>query len=505
MSTCQAVYTFLSALGTRTPPGGWPTGEVEELTRLGLVSFLDATQYAALAEEVQGLESARGAIERDGAERVRRAGVADRDLRRTHSLLFHFRTSATQRSEQAQMASDQAALRAEEEVLRADEERFARLVAQKSLFEALIPVAGGYLALTTAGSVAVRDLSVRLYRAADTEFPMYWAQAQAIERELTTLAESAGKLVATLTGALPGVDRSYLWAVAIGMAKRGGDPNLRAAAFRDALAQIRALGSNEENRLMAAEILSLRERPLDESLTELARLDAAVRGAAVPREASLGVAAILLLGQRQDGSFATANLRPFLGITGSYESAALLAVVNEPLTDLSAKFVAARALFSSWGFSPSEDMELSAAFLTASELPLEGVGPKLAIISQGLAHYLQYPLAAASILTSIPVMEANETLRLLESAYEILGRRTGPLPPSELICLAVRLIHGVRVDSVNALDPTAAAAAPSVVHGPFVGPIVVPLIVAHAYYYSTFSGIGGAHPGHAHSFGGFTG
>ena len=504
MSRASEVLGFLDALAEGKTLPELPPAEVAHLRALGLVSFLDASEYAALGEEIRGIESARAAIERDGAERSRLAGVATEEFRATHSLLFHFHSAARRQDEEARAATDRAALQAEETALRADEERYAQLLARQSLYQALQPGAGGYLAITAAGSVALRDLTVRVYRVGPEEFSTYWSEAQQIDQELNAVADAAGALVTSLAGQLPGVDRSYLWAVAIGMAKRGGDPAARAATFEEAYRALRPLGGNEENRLMAAEILTVRERAPADSLPDLQALEAAVRSAGVPPEASLGVAAVLLLGQRQDGTFATANLPLFLKATPSYESAALLAVVNEPFADLASKFQAARAMFAGWGFAPSEDVALSAAYLTTSELPLEGVGPKLAIIVRGLAHYLQYPLAAAAILTSIPVMEANETLRLLESAYEQLGRRTGPLPPSELVCLAVRLIHGVRVTSVTALDPTAAAA-PRVGYGPMVHPILVPLMVTQMFYYATFSGIGGAHPGHVHSFGGFTG
>jgi hypothetical protein len=108
-------------------------------------------------------------------------------------------------------------------------------------------------------------------------------------------------------------------------------------------------------------------------------------------------------------------------------------------------------------------------------------------------------------------MEANETLSLLERAYELLGQRTGPMSQAELICLAVRLIHGIRVRSVDELDATARAA-PAAATGAArayypVGPrwFFVPLIVTHGAYYSTFSGFGGPHPGHVHAVGGFAG
>jgi hypothetical protein len=124
-----------------------------------------------------------------------------------------------------------------------------------------------------------------------------------------------------------------------------------------------------------------------------------------------------------------------------------------------------------------------------------------------MSTYLQYPLVASAILASIPVLEANDTLNLLEQAYGIIGRSAGGLSQAELICLAVRMIHGIRTETITGVDTTATvvpAAASYYAYGPRF--FFVPIIIAHGAYYSTYSGFGGAHPGHAHFVGGgFTG
>jgi hypothetical protein len=60
---------------------------------------------------------------------------------------------------------------------------------------------------------------------------------------------------------------------------------------------------------------------------------------------------------------------------------------------------------------------------------------------------------------------------------------------------------------VSGLDATAAAARAPVgftyMRGP--GFFFVPIIVMHGSYYSTYGSFGGAHPGHAHGFGGSVG
>jgi hypothetical protein len=91
----------------------------------------------------------------------------------------------------------------------------------------------------------------------------------------------------------------------------------------------------------------------------------------------------------------------------------------------------------------------------------------------------------------------------------LLGSFATGLERSELISLAVRMIHGIRNELVKKLDPTATITktpvqftyAPSNVFFMY----RAPLIIAYTSYYSTFSGIGGVHPAHVHGLGGFTG
>lgn len=505
MSNCRDTLAFLDSVRTRNVTATFPATDFASLQQLGLVQFLSTDAIAALNKEVEGLATIRDAILRDGAEHARLAAEVQHESQRTRSILFHFESRQRQDSDRAQESQAVSQLQATDADMQAQEQTFAQLSAKRSLLDGMSGYSGGYVALTGLGAMALRDLGVALYRAQDDEFAAYWTQAQAVNRELDDLANQSAGYMSGLTGSLSSVDRSYLWAIAIGLAKSTGNPQTKVPTFLSAYQALRPLAGNEENLLMSAEILSASDQPIDANVQLLRGLDSRVRSLGVPKESSLGIASILLLGRRQDGTFADANLQQTLRLTQSYESAALLAVVNKPLDELAAKFTATRQIFRGWGYELSEDLELSSAYLTVSDLPIEGVGTKLAIIARGLGAYLQYPLVGASILASIPVLEANETLSVLEKAYETLGRRTGPLAQSELICLSIRLLHGIQVATVSELDATAVArATPGPVGGYYGGPrfYFVPLIVAHGYYFGTYSGIGGFHPGHVHGFGG---
>jgi hypothetical protein len=507
VATCKDVYGFLDGVRQRTPTATLADADLTTLTQLNIVSVLTADQYRALTQEVSSLASAQQQVVAEQDIRNRLASAVQQEAKRTHSILFHFEGRAAQQAEQQREAQDEQALRAATDDLTARTQAFDQLLAKRSLLETVSPLGDRYVGLTSFGTLQVRDLGVRLYRYSDTPFADYWQQVQGIRAELVGTAGRGAQYVAALTGPLGPVDRSYLWSIALGLAKQGADIPAGVSTFVNAYSALGPLAHNTENRLLAAEVLTALPRPVSDVVGTLTQVEHAVRQAGVPNASSLGVASLILLGQRADGTLAIENLRAFLRITRSFESAALLAILNRSFDELSAKFGTLRQMFFGWGYGESEDVELASAYLTLSELPIEGISTKLAIIARGMNAYLQYPLVAASILAAVPVLEANETLNVLEEAYEIVGARAMPMPTPELICLAVRMVHGIRNELVGSLDATAAAA-PAAAGGyayatgpPFF--YFVPVAVAHAFYYSTFSGIGGVHPGHAHFAGGF--
>jgi hypothetical protein len=118
-------------------------------------------------------------------------------------------------------------------------------------------------------------------------------------------------------------------------------------------------------------------------------------------------------------------------------------------------------------------------------------------------------LVAAAILASIPVFEAHEVLDLTEKAVTLLSGYVAGSERSELVALAVRMIHGVRNELVKEIDPTAKITETPVqftyASHPGLFYWYSPVIIAHSSYHSTFSGMGGFHPAHSHGIGGFAG
>lgn len=503
MTNCGVIAKYLGEIRDQNVTTQVPEGDLTLLQQQNLILIFSSDQVQQLSQEVQRLEQARATIAQESGQRSQAANQVGVDTRRTHSILFHLEGADHQHSQLERLQQEQQALRSLDTDLAQRQQDFAQLLIKRAQLASLTPYGERQVALTTSGRVALRDLTVRLYRVSDQEFSAYWAQSQKIDTELLGIANQGALYERALAGSLKEVDPSYLWAVSIGMAKAPGSPQVRLEAFLSAYNALAPYSSNVENLLMATEILAMLPRPPAESVLLVTQLRDAVKQSKVPDEAALGVATILLLGQRADGTLPLPALRDYLPITPSYEAAAMMAIVNRPEAEVVQRFRTVKSLFQSWGHSQSEDTELSSAYLAISELPLETVGPKMAIISHGLSGYLQYPLVGSAILASIPVLEANETLNLLEKAYEILGQRTGPLSQAEGICLAIRMVHGIDVRTVDELDSTQAVAqTPGFTYGTTAARLWVPVYIAHGFYYSTWSGIGGPHPGHVHTWGG---
>ncbi len=502
MANCRDVSAFLDQVRARSVTAVAPPALTDRLVALDYVRILSADQVQQLQSDVDGLAASQAAIQQEAAQRAALAGELTRDVARDHSILFHLHGQATQAQELQAEADARAQLDRTNADLSQKEQAFNELLGKRALLDSLTPYGSGSIGLTVPGAVAQRDLVVRLYRYGDTDFDTYVAQTQHIDQELANLGAGAAAYAPGLAGGIPGGDPAYLWAIAIGLAKSQPSPQAGLAKFLQGYAATAPLSQNVENRLMASEILAALPQPPGDAVATLEQLLPAVRKIGVPAPSALGVAAVVLFGRRADGTFATDNVQQFLQLTRSYESAALLGITNVPVDTLAAKFRSLRTLFGSWGYQPSEDTELASAYLAVSEYAPEQVSSKLAILAKGLLAYLQYPLVAAAILTAVADLEANETLNLVEKAYGIIGRRAVGLSQGELICLAVRMVHGIRNELVGTLDATAAAAtAPAgAVRSGFYGPrfFFVPIVIAHGGYFSTYSGVGGVHPGHVH-------
>jgi hypothetical protein len=516
---CSEVRAFLSQVAGNSVSMQIQPVDLDFLSTRGYVSVMQKDEYDRAVAEVSDVAKANEELQKEITERWQAENALREEERKTHSIFFYLEGKEKKEAElqrlenQKQVASKEAA-----DVVEADS-KVRELIQKKSIIDRMTKCNGVYLSLTGAGVILLNNLNVRNYRVSDSQFLDFIEESRETADELWSIAERGSFYMTNLRDDYPNVDISQLWSISIGVGKLQGDPDQICQRFFLALDVLQNFKSTVENKMMAAEIMTSfttypsqsPNSPDLQSLSEsLASLDDELRRHAhVPSELSAGVAAIMMFGRRYDGTYPTDRFAQFSSMTYSYESAAILSANNIPSDQLAGKFQSYRALFNSLGYETSEDTELASAYLSISDFGPEDVKTKMTIILSALRNYLEYPLVAAAILTSIQTLEANETLDLMEKAYSVLASFALSLERSELVSLSVRMIHGIRNELVKELDSTA-----KIMNTPVQFTYVpsniffifrAPVIIAHSSYYSTFSGIGGAHPAHVHGVGGFSG
>lgn len=513
---CSVVRTFFSQIAGKSVSMQIPEANINFLTTNGYISVMQKEQYDQASAEISNLAKVNEELAREEAEERSARALLEEDERKTHSIFFHFKSEENQKAELERAETQRNVVSKEEADVVEKESKIRELLQKKSMIDRMVPYDGRYVSLTGLGVITLNDLNVRNYRVSETEFSDFIQERISTFSELRTIAHKGGYYVSVLNNEFPGTELSELWSVSIGLGKLQGDPNQISERFLLALDMLQEFKSNLENKLMAAEIMTASKvnpsqvpansdiQSLAESLKSLE--DKARRDAHVPKELSVGVAATILFARRYDGTFPIDKLVEFSKMTLSSESAAILSVLDVPVDQISNKFMQFRSLFGSWGYGESEDTDLASAYLSISDFTRDEVKDKMNIILDALKNYLEYPLVATAILTSVPTLEANETLDLMEKASTLLGNYAPSLERSELISLSVRMIHGIKNELVKALDPTAKITL-TPIQFTYVPSIVffryrTPLILAHSYYHSTFSALGGAHPAHVHGFGG---
>ncbi len=529
---CGAVRTFLSQVNDRAQPiAPIPAGDLEFLSANGYVLKATKEDYDNGVSDVARLSQAVAALGVERTEEAQAHAAVAEDERREHSFLFHFEGEEEKEELRQKIQSDTAVLTREEAELSEMEANVNRLIQEKSTMDRMVGYDGGYLSLTGLGTLVLNDLNVRNYRLADQQFPDFLTEFKTTYAELRSIADKASSYMNSFRAQTPGIlaevfsegfdddelqddgkagEPSQLWGTAIGMAKLQGDTNQIRDRFLQALACLDGFRSTAPNKLMAAEIMTSMGGQDVRALEDVLRdLDKQVRKEDVPDELSAGIAATMMAGRKYDGTYPLDRFAQFNQLTRSYEAASILAVMNVPYDALTAKFNGFRLLLNSWGYMLSEDTEIASAFLAIGELGVDEVDAKLKYIVEQLKNYLEYPLVAAAILASIPVFEAHEVLDLMEKSVTLLAGYAAGLERSELVALAVRMVHGVRNEIVKEIDPTAKMTpTPVQFTYPTLPGVFIwyrPVIIAHAAYHSTFSGMGGFHPAHSHGVGGFAG
>ena len=327
-----------------------------------------------------------------------------------------------------------------------------------------------------------------------------------------------------------GTARTELWPIAIGLAKLEGDTEEIKSRFIQAYNSLKNFEqANVDRKLMAAEIMTASGIDNLYSLEEpLATLEKRLRDEYnVPEKIAIGVSATLLYGRNTSETYPVDRFAEFLKSTSSYESAAMLAISTEATDVLTQRFNAFKLVFVDvWGSNRTEDTDLAASYLACSGLDANEIKPRLAALADMLKSDLEYPLVPASILASMTSYDPKEAIDLTEKAVSYLQPYARGLTRSELISLAVRVVHGAKNEPNQTTDPTSSETLTPVQFtnkpmqpaygtqgfygGSYIGPRPVPywyywMIVMHNSHCSHYGNIGGTHPSHVHAVGGFFG
>jgi hypothetical protein len=516
---CNDVRAFFYEVANRSVTTKIPQSDLDFFITSEYITLMKMEEYDQAMAEVAGLTQLNEEIQKDSVEK-RNAEAALREYeKKTHSIMFHLEGREKKEADLAREKDEESVVLKVRANLSAEESKLTELIQKKSRMDRMVPYNGYYLSLTGLGVITLNDLNVQNYRVSDWEFSAFVAGTQEMFGELRAIAERGSFFVSTFRTEVPTEEQSQLWNASIGLAKLQYDQNQVAQRYIQALDIIRHSHSTLENKLMAAEIMTAfrmdlsqpsGSADLQELSTTITEIDEELRKKAkVPEELSIAIAAMMIFRKRYDGTYPIDTFVEFSKITSSCDAAAILAVMNEPLDQLTEKFRAYRGLLGSWGYDLSEDSELASAYLSVSELAPEDVRTKITILIDALRNYLEYPLVAAAILASIPTLEANETLNWMEKASKLLSYFAPGLERSELVCLSVMMIHGIQNELVKKLDSTATIMnTPSQLTYPPSAIFFIyraPLIIAHSSYHSTFSRIEGFHPAHVHGVGGFMG
>ena len=528
---CSAALAFLSQLYNReeiTAASILPV-DLDYLCSNGYVLRTTKDEYDKDVASLEKLSGLTSQIVEGKKEEEQAAETLRKDEEKDHSFVFRLEGEEKKAELEQEIQSETAVVSKEQADLKALEANVDQLIQTKSTIDRMVPYGAQYLSLTDLGTTTMNDLRVRDYRVADEEFADFVTEVKATYAELRSIADRSTPYVALIKPQVPDLKDedqpvgvgdsgnpnaieapSLVWSTAIGLAKLQGDTNQIGERFLQAFAILRSFDSTTPNKLMAAEVMTAAgNQDLQSLKAALQAMDKQVRDLHVPKELSAGVAAIILAGRRYDGTYPTDRFAQFTKLTHSYEAAAILAVMNLPYDQLSSKFQFLKSKFVGWGYMESEDTEIASAFLAIGELSPDEVEGKMQYIVEQLTNYLEYPLVAAAILASIPVFESHEVLDLMEKAVTMLFAYAKGLERSEMVALAVRMIHGVRNELVKEVDSTAKITETPVqftyaMHpGFFIW--YFPVIVAHSTYHATFSGMGGFHPAHSHGVGGFAG
>jgi hypothetical protein len=472
---CNDVMTFLSQINAKSIAVSVSEEDLNFLINSGYVECLSKDEYEKLLASVADMPKVDNEIEELREKENVDKETITHDQKKIHSIHFWFEGRDKKGADRERVQTEEQIVSKEEEAIHEKDSELQSLIQKKSMLDRQACYGERYLSLTGSGVIILHDLTTRNYRVGDMDFNAFMQETKAIEVELQSIVGRASCYYSEIKDAIAnmktspladkirrwladtdeedednyrikskGVESSQLWAVSIGLAKLEGDTDKIKESFIKMVNMLQKFNSNLDSKLMAAETLVASGHVMYPQLLEpLTNIERQIRQSAnVPEELSLGIATTIYCGINPNG-LTRFNDGFFCHITKSYMAAALLSSSQETQDNLCQKFESFKSIFDAWGYSPSEDTVLAAAYLTLSNLSEKDAQDKMNIIVDALKTGFEFPLVPSAILTTMP-LNAIELLDLVEKAATILQSQvlTTGLSHSELASLAIRLIYG---------------------------------------------------------------
>jgi hypothetical protein len=492
MVNCNDVMTALSQISAKSVNAPISKDILNLLTTNGCIEFLSKDEYEKLAASVESISAISQELEEEQKKEETDEETLDRDEKKIHSIRFWFEGHEKKDIDRARIQTDEQLFSKDEEEIKEKGNELQALIQKKSILDRQVPCGEQYLSLTGTGTIMLHELTIRNYRVGDKDFGEFLHETKATEVELQAIAERADNYYSAIKAATSdmdtsplaakekkdayaaenddedededshgdddddeddddyeeeyriksrGAESSQLWAVSIGLAKLEGDLGKIKENFIKMINALQKFNdSNLNSKLTAAETLVASGHDVD-SLEALANIDQQIRQSAnVPEEISAGIATTIFCGGNPDALTRFDDV--FSKATKSFAAAALLSISKETQDDLRQKFETFKSIFDLWGYSPSEDADLAAAYMAVAKLSETDAREKTSVLANALKAEFGFPLVPAAILTSIRALNADELLDLAEKAASILQPFTVGLAHSELANLSIRMIYG---------------------------------------------------------------
>jgi hypothetical protein len=200
---CDYVRTVLSQIADKSVTMQIQQADLNFLTTNGYVSVLQKEEYDRALAEVSNLAQLNEELQNQEMEERSTEAALEKDVRKTHSIFFHFEGKDEKQTELERVANEANIVSKEEAETAEKESKVNELIVKKSMIDRMVPYGEGqYLSLTGLGTVTLSDLNVRNYRVSDTEFEDFVGEIKATYGELRSIAERASFYVSNFKTSL---------------------------------------------------------------------------------------------------------------------------------------------------------------------------------------------------------------------------------------------------------------------------------------------------------------